>query len=82
MELIKRTSDYWNLWACKAPLKRGLPKKTEELCRHGLLLLQTQIYSAGGILAANASDVIQFNHDNYGFYSGRLEDLAKKMYLA
>jgi GH15 family glucan-1,4-alpha-glucosidase len=64
--LIRRTGDYWNLWARKeTPLLEGMPVKVAELYRRSLLLLHTQIDSAGGILAANDSDVIQFNRDTY-----------------
>ena len=48
----------------RRPLE-GLPVQVAELYRRSLLFLQTQIDSAGGILAANDSDVIQFNRDTY-----------------
>ncbi|HTY20874.1 MAG TPA: glycoside hydrolase family 15 protein [Geobacteraceae bacterium] len=64
--LIRRTADYWTLWARKEnPPLEGLPLQVVELYRRSLLVLQTQIDSAGGILAANDSDVIQFNRDTY-----------------
>lgn len=67
-ELIQRTSDYWRLWVNKEtpPLKQ-LPDKVGDLYRRSLLILRTQIDWQGGILAANDSDVIQFNRDTYSY---------------
>jgi glucoamylase len=66
--LISRTADYWNLWARKeTPPLAGLPDPVAELYRRSLLVLHTQIDWAGGILAANDSDIIQFNRDTYSY---------------
>ncbi|HTP64504.1 MAG TPA: glycoside hydrolase family 15 protein [Geobacteraceae bacterium] len=66
--LIRRTADYWTLWGHKeTPSMEGLPDNVAELYRRSLLLLHTQIDAAGGILAANDSDVIQFNRDTYSY---------------
>jgi GH15 family glucan-1,4-alpha-glucosidase len=67
-ELIKRTADYWKLWVRKeSPQLQELPERVAELYRRSLLLIQSQIDEAGGILAANDSDVIQFNRDTYSY---------------
>jgi len=66
--LIKRTADYWRLWIKKEnPPLEILSEKTAKLYRRSLLILRTQIDWNGGILAANDSDVIQFNRDTYSY---------------
>jgi len=66
--LIKRTADYWNLWVRKETLPdEHLPAKVIKLYRRSLLVLNTQLDWQGGILAANDSDVIQFNRDTYSY---------------
>jgi glucoamylase len=66
--LIRRTSDYWNIWVRKeTPTLKNLPEKVGQLYRRSLLVLKTQIDWQGGILAANDSDVIQFNRDTYSY---------------
>jgi glucoamylase len=67
-ELIRRTANYWSLWARKeTPPLAELPEKVAELYRRSLLVLHSQIDSGGGILAANDSDIIQFNRDTYSY---------------
>jgi oligosaccharide amylase len=66
--LIKRTTDYWHLWVHKEALSLDqLPSKVASLYRRSLLILNTQIDSQGGILAANDSDVVMFNRDTYSY---------------
>ena len=66
--IIKRTADYWNLWLRKETLPaQVLPPKVEWLYRRSLLIINTQIDWQGGILAANDSDVIQYNRDTYSY---------------
>jgi glucoamylase len=66
--LIKRTADYWKLWVLKeSPPMDRLPQKIVALYRRSLLVLQTQIDWQGGIIAANDSDVIQYNRDTYSY---------------
>jgi oligosaccharide amylase len=66
--LIKRTTDYWHLWVHKEALSLDqLPSKVASLYRRSLLVLNTQIDSQGGILAANDSDVVMFNRDTYSY---------------
>lgn len=66
--LIKRTADYWSLWARKeTPALEGVSEQVAGLYRRSLLVLHTQIDWQGGILAANDSDVIQFNRDTYSY---------------
>jgi len=65
-ELIRRTADYWSLWVRKeTPPLQHLPEKVKDLYFRSLLVVRTQVDWQGGILAANDSDVIQFNRDTY-----------------
>ena len=45
----------------------SLPKKVQTLYRRSLLILSTQLDWRGGIIAANDSDVIQYNRDTYSY---------------
>ncbi|MBI5015484.1 MAG: glycoside hydrolase family 15 protein [Deltaproteobacteria bacterium] len=66
--LLRRTSDYWRLWVRKEnPPLEGLPAPVVELYGRSLLVLVSQIDGQGGILAANDSDVVQFNRDTYSY---------------
>lgn len=67
-ELIKRTEDYWRLWVRKeSPPLQQLPDKIGELYRRSLIVVRSQIDWQGGILAANDSDVVHYNHDTYSY---------------
>lgn len=66
--LLKRTADYWHLWVHKETLALDrLPPDVASLYRRSLLILNTQIDSQGGILAANDSDIVMFNRDTYSY---------------
>lgn len=66
--LIQRTADYWRLWAKKEmPHLELLPAKVADLYHRSLLVLRTQLDWQGGVLAANDSDVIEFNRDTYSY---------------
>lgn len=66
--MMARTSQYWRLWVQKeSPRLNVLPDKVADLYRRSLLVLRTQIDWKGGIVAANDSDVIQFNRDTYSY---------------
>ncbi len=65
---IQRTGSYWNIWARKeTPPMEWFSEKIQRLYRRSLLVLSTQIDGDGAILAANDSDVIQFNRDTYSY---------------
>jgi GH15 family glucan-1,4-alpha-glucosidase len=67
-KMITRTSDYWRLWIHKQnPRLELLPERVSKLYLRSLLILRTQIDWAGGIVAANDSDVIRFNRDTYSY---------------
>jgi glucoamylase len=66
--MLNRTTDYWALWVnVETPALALFPEKVARLYRQSLLILNTQIDWEGGILAANDSDVIQFNRDTYSY---------------
>ncbi len=66
--MIQRTADYWQLWVRKEmPRLDILPAKVADLYHRSLLVLRTQLDWQGGVLAANDSDIIQFNRDTYSY---------------
>lgn len=66
--LIERTRSYWRLWVRKEPLDfADLPPGAVDLYNRSLLILRTQIDNRGAIIAANDSDVTQFNRDTYSY---------------
>ena len=65
---IERTRSYWRLWVRKEPLDfADLAPGLVDLYRRSLLILRTQIDNHGAIIAANDSDVTQFNRDTYSY---------------
>ncbi len=65
---IQRTRDYWKAWIhAKIVHFADLPEDIARTYRRSLLVLRTQIDNGGGILAANDSDVAQFNRDTYSY---------------
>ena len=67
-QLLRRTQDYWRLWATKEPgATDGLPADVARLYRRSLLVMRTQIDRGGAIVAANDSDNVQFNRDTYSY---------------
>ncbi|MGH2459647.1 MAG: glycoside hydrolase family 15 protein [Chloroflexota bacterium] len=65
---VERTNHYWRLWARKDGNQFGdLPEEVGRLFSRSLLVLRTQLDSEGGVIAANDSDVIQFNRDTYSY---------------
>lgn len=64
---LKRTRDYWTLWADKESEVPGLPPEIAHLYRHSLLILRTQIDNDGAILAANDFDITRFARDTYAY---------------
>jgi len=66
--ILKRTLDYWKLWANKEELNFGLlPEKIAWLYKRSLLIARTQIDNGGSIVAANDSDVVHFNRNTYSY---------------
>lgn len=70
--IFKRTFDYWQLWIDKEHLNFTLfPEKVREkisrLYKRSLMVCRTQIDNGGGIIAANDSEAVKFNHDTYSY---------------
>jgi GH15 family glucan-1,4-alpha-glucosidase len=66
--LLNRVQIYWQRWANKlerdyADLDAGVIK----LFKHSLLIVRTQVDVNGAIIAANDSDILQFNRDHYSY---------------
>lgn len=67
-ELIKRTCNYWQLWANKEDIDfADLPVPLVRLFKRSQLIIRTQIDNDGAIIAANDSDIMQFNRDTYSY---------------
>jgi glucoamylase len=66
--LVKRTSDYWKLWTQKEPGQGSdLNSKIWSQFKRSLLVAATQIDANGAVIAANDSDILQFNRDTYSY---------------
>ncbi|MDQ6929906.1 MAG: glycoside hydrolase family 15 protein [Candidatus Eremiobacteraeota bacterium] len=67
-QFIKRTHDYWYLWANKEETDFGsMSAQLVNQYKRSLLTIRTQIDDAGGILAANDSDIQTFAGDTYSY---------------
>jgi GH15 family glucan-1,4-alpha-glucosidase len=66
--LIARNIDYWRHWiTAGARAFPGLPDRLVECYQRSLLILRTQIDHGGAVLAANDTDIRQFNQDTYSY---------------
>jgi GH15 family glucan-1,4-alpha-glucosidase len=60
--------NYWRGWAgSHTDPGEGVPKPVLDLYIRSLLTIRTQIDNHGGIVAANDSDIMQFNRDTYTY---------------
>lgn len=65
---MQRTEAYWRLWSWGNNWKFGeMPEHLVELFRRSLLILRTHIDNNGSIIAANDSDIMQFQRDTYSY---------------
>jgi GH15 family glucan-1,4-alpha-glucosidase len=70
---IDRTVAYWKLWlaAARPELQNGpadgIDERVMDLARRSLLVVRTQIDNGGAIIAANDSDIMQFQRDTYSY---------------
>jgi len=69
LSFIKRTEDYWRLWANKdeSGISKVLPDDLCHMYKTSCLILRTQTDERGAIVAANDSDVLRFNRDTYSY---------------
>jgi GH15 family glucan-1,4-alpha-glucosidase len=66
--LIARNIDYWRHWvAAGGRAFAGLPQLLVERYQRSLLVLRSQIDRGGAVLAANDTDIRQFNQDTYSY---------------
>ncbi|MDE3089539.1 MAG: glycoside hydrolase family 15 protein [Chloroflexota bacterium] len=65
---IDRTAAYWRLWVNKEEYQfSDLPHEIVHAFKQSLLILRTQIDNAGGIIAANDSDIASLVRDTYSY---------------
>ncbi|WP_301169268.1 glycoside hydrolase family 15 protein [Brevibacillus nitrificans] len=66
--LLNRVAVYWQRWVNKEERDfADLPESVVNLYKTSLLLVRTQIDNNGAILAANDSDILQYNRDHYSY---------------
>lgn len=66
--MIARNIDYWRHWiSAGASACPALPEPLAERYQRSLLILRTQIDRGGAVLAANDTDIRQFNQDTYSY---------------
>ena len=59
---------YWNHWLQRAESDLGdLPNEVRKLFKLSLLLVRTQTDENGAIIAANDTDILQYNRDHYSY---------------
>jgi GH15 family glucan-1,4-alpha-glucosidase len=67
-KLLSRVVIYWNHWLSRVGNNFGnLPDSVIRQFKHSLLIVRTQIDERGAILAANDSDILQYNRDHYSY---------------
>ncbi|TNJ67938.1 glycoside hydrolase family 15 protein [Paenibacillus hemerocallicola] len=67
-KLLSRIVIYWNHWLSRVGSDFGdLPGNIVRLFKHSLLIVRTQIDEHGAILAANDTDILQYNRDHYSY---------------
>jgi len=66
--LIGRNIDYWRHWVSAGERGFGrLPRALVALYKRSLLVLRTHIDNGGAVIAANDTDIRQFNQDTYSY---------------
>ncbi len=71
-ELKLSTQRYWKGWveahdAIQKSGEEGMPEDLLNLYHRSLLVIRTQTDNHGGIIAANDSDIMEFNRDTYTY---------------
>ncbi len=65
-ELLRRTHNYWRLWANKEKWDFGdLPESVVDLFKRSLLIMRTHLDSSGAFIAASDWDIRTFADDTY-----------------
>jgi glucoamylase len=67
-QLIDRNTDYWRHWVSAGKKDfHDLPAPIVNCYQRSLLILRTQIDRGGAVIAANDTDIWQFNLDTYSY---------------
>ncbi|MBH5318101.1 glycoside hydrolase family 15 protein [Paenibacillus sp. GSMTC-2017] len=67
-KLLSRMVVYWNHWLRRSENDLGdLPLSVVKQFKQSLLLVRTQVDERGAILAANDTDILQYNRDHYSY---------------
>ncbi|MFC5531386.1 glycoside hydrolase family 15 protein [Cohnella yongneupensis] len=67
-KLLSRIVIYWNHWLSRVSGRYGdLPAGVIRQFKHSLLIVRTQIDERGAILAANDTEILQYNRDHYSY---------------
>jgi oligosaccharide amylase len=67
-QMERSTRNYWKSWVHKTYRDYGsLDENLVDLFKRSLLIVRTQADNRGGIIAANDSDIMQFNRDTYTY---------------
>lgn len=67
-KLLSRVVVYWKHWLHRSETDLGdLPADVVKLFKQSLLLVRTQVDERGAILAANDTDILQYNRDHYSY---------------
>jgi len=67
-KLLSRIVIYWNRWLSRVGNRFGnLPSDVVRQFKHSLLIVKTQIDEQGAIIAANDTDILQYNRDHYSY---------------
>ncbi|WP_096201266.1 glycoside hydrolase family 15 protein [Bacillus sp. FJAT-45350] len=66
--LLDNIKEYWNRWANKNSIpETNLSESMLSLYKRSLLIVRTQTNDNGYIIAANDSDILQYNQDHYSY---------------
>lgn len=66
-KLIQRTVDFWRLWSSKSSNSSDMSDQVWSLYKRSLLAVKSQTDADGAVIAANDSDILQFNKDTYSY---------------
>ncbi|MFZ5640605.1 MAG: glycoside hydrolase family 15 protein [Bacillota bacterium] len=66
--ILRSVSAYWRQWVNKDSYEGlSLPEDIMGLYRRSLLIIRSQVDRHGAVLAANDSDIMQYNRDHYSY---------------
>lgn len=66
--VLESVDAYWKQWVNKVSYDEiNLPPDVLGLYKRSLLIIRTQVDRRGAILAANDSDILQYNRDHYSY---------------